>query len=125
MTPEIRATLHERLDDLKRNVNADDFTRAIGSDLRFHEAICEASGNRFLVDQWRSLVGLIAAVMHTAGAELLRPLQSPADHDALLASIEAGEPNRIEAIWREHFDKGARTVAEVVRRRHAAEKGDA
>jgi DNA-binding GntR family transcriptional regulator len=118
LTPELKATLNERIDDLKRNVDASDFTSAISSDLHMHEAICEASGNPFLVEQWRSLVGLIAAVMHTAGPELLRPLQDPAEHVALLESIESGDPRRIEDTWRAHFDKGAETVAEVVRRRH-------
>ena len=118
-TPDLRATLNNRIDDLKRNVDAADFTSAITSDLHFHEAICEASGNPFLLDQWRSLVGLIAAVMHTAGSELLRPLQDPTEHVALLESIESGDARRIEDTWRAHFDKGASTVAEFVRSRHA------
>jgi DNA-binding GntR family transcriptional regulator len=121
LTPDVLATLRARLDELAAAVDAEDFRQGVTADLRFHEAICEASGNRFLVDQWRSLVGLIAAVMHTAGPEFLRPLQSIEDHQRLLDSLESRDPGRIAETWRAHFDEGAETVAETVRRRHAAE----
>ena len=117
LTPAMRGLLEQRLRELEAATASHRFADAVSADLRFHEAVCTVSGNRFLIDQWRSLVGLIAAVMHTAGAELVAPLQSPAEHRALLDHVVAGDPERIDAIWREHFDAGARTLAAAVARR--------
>ncbi|MBV9820340.1 MAG: GntR family transcriptional regulator [Solirubrobacterales bacterium] len=119
LTPEVRALLHDRIDELAATVRGADFREAIAADLRFHEAVCAVSGNRFLLDQWRSMVGLIAAVMHTAGPDLVRPLQSPDEHRELLASVESGDAARIDATWRAHFDSGAETLGNAVRRRDA------
>jgi DNA-binding GntR family transcriptional regulator len=117
LTSALRAKLHEQLENLTLNVKNGDFVNGIESDLRFHETICEVSGNKFLLDQWNSLIGPIAAVMHTAGAEFLRPLQSPHGHGKLLATIEAGDAQQIQDEWRAHFEQGARTVADIVKQR--------
>ena len=117
LTPPVRAMLRACVDDLQAQVQAGDFAAGVSADLRFHEAVCTVSGNRFLLEQWRSLVGLIAAAMHTAGPELVRPLQSPREHRELLDSVESADAERIERTWRAHFDRGAQTLSGAVRER--------
>ena len=114
---EREAELVRCLDELASAVDAGDFARGIAADIRFHEAVCEASGNPFLLDQWRALVGLITAVMHTAGPRRIRPLQSPEEHRWLLAAVRSGDLERIRESWRGHFETGAATLAEAVRAR--------
>ena len=83
------------------------FREIVTADLAFHEAICEASGNPILLGIWRSITGLITAVMLNAGPQPLRPLQTVESHRELLDAIEKGDDSTTLAAFSEHFDIGA------------------
>jgi DNA-binding GntR family transcriptional regulator len=118
LTPELRQTLQGRVEAMeKADADRIPFRERLAIDIRFHETICEASGNDFLVKQWRSMNGLVISLMHEVGDEMLYALQSPALHRSLLEAILSGEDDQIQKLWRSHFDDGARQVFEVLNQR--------
>ena len=90
------------------------FFRRVAIDLAFHEAICESSGNRALLDLWRSLMGNITLLQVNVGEERMTPLQAPGDHEALLESIKTRDDAKIRAAFARVFDDGRRVVAAAV-----------
>lgn len=93
------------------------FREVVTADLAFHEAICEASGNPILLGIWRSITGLITAVMLNAGPQPLRPLQTVESHRELLDAIEKGDDATTLAAFSEHFNTGAELLAATMRAR--------
>lgn len=66
----------------------------------FHQAICEASGNRFLLTAWLSMQTLIRMSFHPQpffGGPLAQPVES---EDALMALIRARRVDETEAFLR-------------------------
>ena len=133
---EVRASLESRaarnasarLDDAMRNrletalahfqrvcESGGTFRDIVVADLAFHEAICEASGNPILLGIWRSITGLITAVMLNAGPEPLRDLQTVESHRILLDAIEKGDDATTLAAFSEHFNHGAERLADTLR----------
>lgn len=92
--------------------------RRIEHDLRFHELLCEASGNPTLLRAWQHLSGPIRGLLISAGPELIRPFQeSPDGHTATLAAVEAGDPQLAREILQRQLNATARFVAEAATRR--------
>jgi DNA-binding GntR family transcriptional regulator len=117
-----RTQLRHHLADLDAAVKGASLGERVAADLRLHGAICELSGNKILLGQWRTLAGLIAAVMHTAGPDLIASLQSADEHLPLIEALESGDTDRIRDEWQRHFERGAQTVAEAARRRQSLPK---
>ena len=90
------------------------FPDRVTADLAFHEAICESSGNRALLELWRSLMGNITVLQLEVGEKRMTPLQAPRDHEALLDSIRSRDDAKIRAVFSRVFDDGRRVVASAV-----------
>ena len=85
------------------------YRRRIDHDLRFHELLCEASGNPTLLRTWRQLSGPIRALMISAGPELVQPFQESASgHAATLAAVETGNPQLAREILARQLNATAR-----------------
>jgi DNA-binding GntR family transcriptional regulator len=114
-SPPVESYLQERLQSLRAAYETPlPFPDRVAVDLAFHEAICEASGNRTLLDLWRSLMGNISMLQVSVGEARMTPLQAPADHEALLESIRSRDDPRIRSVFARVFDDGRRIVASAV-----------
>lgn len=114
-SPPVEAYLEERLRELREAFESmRPFPERVAIDLAFHEAICESSGNRALLDLWRSLMGNITLLQVNVGEERMTPLQAPGDHEALLESIKTRDDTKIRAAFARVFDDGRRVVAAAV-----------
>jgi DNA-binding GntR family transcriptional regulator len=114
-SPPVEAYLEQRLRELREAFDSTrPFPERVAVDLAFHEAICESSGNRALLDLWRSLMGNITLLQINVGEERMTPLQAPADHEALLESIRTRDDAKIRAAFARVFDDGRRVVAGAV-----------
>ena len=117
----MRDRLERALADFERVCKSDaPFRDLVVADLAFHEAICEASGNPILLGIWRSITGLITAVMLNAGPQPLRHLQTVESHRILLDAIEKGDDATTLAAFSEHFSHGAEELAKTLRGRGSA-----
>jgi DNA-binding GntR family transcriptional regulator len=116
----MRDKLERALANFQRVSDSDaPFRDIVVADLAFHEAICEASGNPILLGIWRSITGLITAVMLNAGPRPLRHLQTVESHRILLDAIEKGDDATTLAAFSEHFNHGAEELAKTMRARLA------
>lgn len=114
-SPPVKAYLEERLQSLRAAYEEPlPFPDRVAADLAFHEAICESSGNRALLELWRSLMGNIIVLQLNVGEERMTPLQAPRDHEALLDSIRSRDDAKIRSAFARVFDDGRRVVASAV-----------
>jgi len=72
-------------------------------DINFHLAIAEASGNRLLYDLLSDLHLYLAESRHLALAAPGRPMQSAAEHAAIVEAIVAGDPAGARASTSRHI----------------------
>jgi len=114
-TPEAKALLEERLENL-RGMNLDNSTLAerMSADLAFHEAICQASGNETLLETWRSLIGRITIMVLNVGPQRMSRLQDADAHLPLLEAIASGDDAIIRETFARVFDQGTAVVLEAV-----------
>lgn len=114
-SPPVKAYLEERLQSLRAAYEEPlPFPDRVAADLAFHEAICESSGNRALLELWRSLMGNIIVLQLNVGEARMTPLQAPRDHEALLDSIRSRDDAKIRSAFARVFDDGRRVVASAV-----------
>ncbi|EMY32284.1 GntR family transcriptional regulator [Arthrobacter crystallopoietes BAB-32] len=101
----------------------DAFTRSEGNpaaalrhDFDFHRTVAEASGNPYLANAIGSLGPVMIAMprhrLDTSGtkAEAVRLAQVSAEHDAVLAAIEAGDAQAAAAAMRTHLINSKRRL---------------
>lgn len=69
-------------------------------DWSFHEAICQMSGNEYLLASWRSISNLIRLFLHQHPAYLNDMDGVLANHVAFLDAIRARDPDRAEHVFR-------------------------
>lgn len=106
------AALHRRRAHLKQLADAieemeqglDDEDRYIGADVRFHVALAEASGNRFVQHIMLAIRDLLRRALSTIYRIPESAAQSIADHRAILAAVEAGDAPSARAAMRDHLD---------------------
>lgn len=88
----------------------------LGSDVRavvrhnrsFHQAIYEASHNRFLIRAMRSITDALDLLGQTTLACPDRQASAVAEHEAIVAAIVARDAPRAEVLVREHIRTGLR-----------------
>lgn len=89
--------LHQRIEVAARAGETDEWRNL---DWTFHEAICAASGNAFLLGSWRSISNLVRIFLHQHPAFLTNMEGVLANHQAFLDAIRARDPDRAEAVFR-------------------------
>ncbi|UPY36001.1 GntR family transcriptional regulator [Sediminicoccus sp. KRV36] len=70
------------------------------ADWHFHELVCRASGNEFLLRAWLSMSHLVRLFLHRHPAFEAGGEGVLLNHDHLLAALRAGDPDRAEAEFR-------------------------
>ncbi|MGO3886927.1 MAG: GntR family transcriptional regulator [Mycetocola sp.] len=91
-----------------------DFVKQVGADLRFHEVLCEQSGNGTLVASWRNVSGLARAAITAAGPEAALMNMAVERHVPLLDLIESGDAAEGRRFLAEHMASAVgRIVAQM------------
>ncbi|MCI0755417.1 FadR/GntR family transcriptional regulator [Teichococcus vastitatis] len=111
--PSARAALRHAAGALEAEASAG--RPAVEEDIAFHLAIARASGNRFFVatlaalsEQTRFSIRLTRELCTLASAERLAEMQ--AEHDRILAAIEAGDVAAAHAAMAAHLQGGIRRL---------------
>jgi DNA-binding GntR family transcriptional regulator len=119
-TDELYAELEELVTEMRRAVAAADLARLSALDVRFHEAVCRASGHRRLLGAWRGMSNQIRLlsqqVIDTQYADLA---DVPERHARLIRSLRTGDPATAETDIRDHIDVVARRVIKTLTERDA------
>jgi DNA-binding GntR family transcriptional regulator len=95
------AALRGSLEALRDEDN--DFAAQIAADLRFHEHLCELTGNATLLRSWRQLIGQIEMIIIAAGPVLASPRMRYEGHVAIVDAIESGDVEDVRAIVAAHM----------------------
>ena len=121
-SPPVKAHLEACLRRLREAYEAPlPFPDRLAADLAFHEAVCESSGNRTLLELWRSLIGNITVLQLSVGDERMTPLQGPSDHQDMFDAISSRDDARIRSVYARVFEDGRRVVVQAVADDNAAE----
>ena len=88
---------------------------------QIHEKILEAAGNATLAAAYRGLAGRIRRARYLANMSAKRWAQAVAEHEAILAALEARDGPRLGALLEDHLKNKCETVKEGL----LAEAGDA
>ncbi|MEE9275310.1 MAG: FadR/GntR family transcriptional regulator [bacterium] len=117
------AKLRRRTDEMRRCIGApESFVRA---GVAFHRTLAEAADNAVLLTVWEAISGLIESSQHRIVGTPGQPDEALAQHETLLAAVEAGDAERARAAMREHMEnEGARLRAALgkVDRGHSKKK---
>jgi DNA-binding GntR family transcriptional regulator len=102
MTPEIEAELRSRLNELEKSSRTRNHFKVAEADLRFHEAVWRASGNRVLEQALDrlcvSLYAFVSLKRHEASEKL-----SITSHRDLLVALLGGHAQAISRQIRSHL----------------------
>jgi DNA-binding GntR family transcriptional regulator len=103
--------LQAEIDAMRRAADAGDLHAIVEHDVRFHRLIVEASGNRTLLDVWRSLrveartaiTALATGIDHHRIAEM---------HEPVLRALADRDPERAGRALRLHIEEFGQLVLE-------------
>jgi DNA-binding GntR family transcriptional regulator len=76
-------------------------------DMRFHQAIIDASGSTRLVRAYSSVQSEILLCLVKLRPHYHRPADVAAEHEELIAAMRAGDPDRAEELFRKHLAEAA------------------
>jgi DNA-binding GntR family transcriptional regulator len=99
-------TLHDRLEKQARQRDA-----FFATNERFHMALLEAAGNRWRMQIVTDLRKVMKLNRHHSLFKQGRLADSLAEHRALMAALEARQPERATSLMRAHFASGLEAAA--------------
>lgn len=80
------------VEDMRKAARANDLSRLSRAEFRFHETLCELSGNYLLASVYRSISSQVQMVLSLDNASYLDPQEIADEHVPLIDAIEAGDP---------------------------------
>lgn len=106
----------EELDRLIRSMEAaalaGHWTETASLNARFHQTVVQIAGNRLLTKLWQSLHPLAWLLASTVSPNTTHDAEDLVGrHQALLAVLQAGDPDRAEAAFRQHIQQTAQRAA--------------
>ena len=84
------------------------------ADMRFHALLYQMSGNRRLIDVWKSYESVFASIIQLTVEEDVDLHPSARDHGHLIDLIEGGEPEALRTELRDHLDGARARMARAV-----------
>jgi len=107
--------LEELLADMRKTAAAGDLPKLSALDVRFHEAICRASGHQRLFGAWKGMANQIRLLSQQVIDTQYRDLADiPDRHERLLAAIRSADAAAAEQEVRTHIDSVAKRVVETL-----------
>ena len=110
---DLKAALCELVDQDARQL---DLKRALETDIAFHEAMADASNNKFLADAIRRQSRLRRLATTSMQVPPARLIESCREHLAILEAAEAGDLTRAAGLMREHLAASLRARPGFVNR---------
>ncbi len=112
-TRDLKAALRALIQQDARHI---DLKRAVETDIAFHEAVGDASNNRFLADAIRRQSRLRRLATTSMQVPPARLIESCREHLAILEAAEAGDVARAAELMREHLAASLRARPGFVNR---------
>jgi DNA-binding GntR family transcriptional regulator len=92
----------------------------VAADLRLHEELCRASGNRRLVDAWSSQVTLLRALLRLEVDQIAEDMKvTYRSHSALVAAIKRGDADEATGVCWRLFREAAELLGSVLAARQS------
>jgi DNA-binding GntR family transcriptional regulator len=107
-TPEDVARLHRLLDEASAATDAEDFDQVAELNSRFHRAVIEVSGNRWLLSMSAAMYHHVHWVFRVGAAQ--RAPHSWQEHIRLVDAIAAGDPAAATNAARDHVEAAAKAA---------------
>ncbi len=107
--PERFAALRQAAEVYAQVARGADPAMVVAANEQFHAELCRASGNPPLLALWQSLARQLAVIWGLA-QHYRDPVQEGAEHDAMLAALEAGKGTKAAEVlathvnWHQSFD---------------------
>jgi DNA-binding GntR family transcriptional regulator len=111
-------------EEFRRAASRGDVPDLVTFNHAFHEAIWQAARNRYLARQLHALRGQIERLQPTTLAVPERQRIATAEHQAIVAAIDAQEVDQAERTTRDHFE-GAMALRLAMRHMSSAANGPA
>lgn len=93
---------------------ATDFAAQLEINMRFHELLCELTGNHTLIAAWRNLIAQIEMMIIAAGPDKAGPRIRYDDHHSIVDAVASGDAAEAGRIVEEHLAEcEARYVADL------------
>ncbi len=83
----------------------------IEADIGLHYTICTLSGNPWLVSTWSQLSGPIRVALISAGADAIKPYQSPEHHESVIEAILRRDEASARDLLVKHLQDSASALA--------------
>lgn len=112
--PELVTALSRLLDRQRRCVRAGDIDGYAELDMRFHQTIWDASGNRRLAAICENLVGQLRIGNNISTRAPGRPEASLDEHRAIIDAIDAGDARGAERATRRHVRLASAALAKLL-----------
>lgn len=100
-TPTVIAALEAQHRLIEQSATAGRTREWRDHDWRFHEMVCEASGNEFLLHSWVSISNLVRLFLHHHPAFEREAGDVLRNHERMLASLRSGDPDLADATFRD------------------------
>jgi DNA-binding GntR family transcriptional regulator len=114
LTPAEKLTLHRLSEDMERAAAAGEHERFFELNREWHALLVRASGNQKLVEMHGQLVAQMARLLKKSVQLRGGVEQSAAEHRAILAAIDAGDPQLAARLMEEHIEVPQRELASPV-----------
>lgn len=115
------ALIHAALDAYRAAIEGDDIGIVIETNHGFHDAIWQASHNRYLMRHLELLRGLIERLDTTTLSTPERQREGLDEHVAIAAAIEERDAERADELTRRHFSKA--TALRIMHKRSLQRSG--
>jgi DNA-binding GntR family transcriptional regulator len=69
-------------------------------DWQFHELVCRAADNEFLLQSWQSIGNLVRLFLYNAPAFELQPEDVLGNHEDMIAALRSGDPDAADFTFR-------------------------
>lgn len=114
-TPAQLAELDALLAEMEASLQQGDFRRWLGANVRFHEAIAQASGNGRLVRLLPAIRITVEMFHPTLVRSVERPGAALAEHREIVAAIRSGDGDLAETVARRHIRNAKEMLLQALR----------
>lgn len=104
--------LTDSVEEIKKAAQEGDLWAVIEKELSFHDLMCELSGNRQLIETYRSISPRIRLVLAFDNSSYDDLMEIGREHDPLLEALAMGDAEQAKALLHEHIMMGIEPLLE-------------
>lgn len=106
--------LHLLMEMMQESVRARRYDATVQANIKFHEVLYEAAGNRRLSLQARGLRDFIRRFSSKAFTDPVRDEEVLREHEELVKALEARDPDRAESAARHHMVRARQNLLQMI-----------